>query len=153
MNPYVSITFRTVTIWIMSAVINGVLCGIYLGIIGYQNESVGSWMFLVLICSLFFSVPGFLVFWIKMLFMINRNKYGRSLFRSALSTCMILSCLTAFFSKELFKDAGIIAISSFIILSPMLSIMMHFNLFKKIGNLHNQKGISIKLQNQNLTAQ
>lgn len=134
MNPYLSITFRTFTIWIMAAVINGLLCGIYLSISGYMNDPVPVMIFLSGILSLFFAIPGFFIFWIIMLILINNNFYGRSLFRAALSTGIILSCCTIYFSFNLFRGSEGFAISLFIILSAITSIMMHFNLFKKIVN-------------------
>jgi len=149
MNPYVSITFRTITIWIMAALVNGILCGIYLGIIEYENGPFGLWIFLVFLCSLFFAAPGFFIFWVVMLRMITRKKFGRSLFRSALSSGIITACATAFLSKEVFKQAGELTISLFILLSTITSIMMHFKQLKKIGSNKRGEDILTNLYNQN----
>lgn len=147
MNPYVSITFRTFTIWIMSSAINCILCGVYLGIIGFENESFGSWMFVVLIASLFFSIPGFFIFWITMLILIYKKIYARDLFRAGLNTIIILSAATAYLSTPVFNQAGQLWISILIILSAIISIMMHFNLFKKIGVGNEKENLSIYNQN------
>ncbi len=44
----------------------------------------------------------------------------------------ILSGATAYFSLNLLSDTKVLLIPIFIILSAITSIMMHFNLFKKI---------------------
>ncbi len=144
MNPYVSITCRTITIWIMAAVINGLLCGIYIGVSGHENDPIPLLIFFAGLCSLFFGAPGFFVFWITMLVMISRKLSGRSLFRAALSTGIILASGTAFFSIEMFSHSERLAISLFIILSAITSIMMHFNLFKKIGSDKSQEKLQLK---------
>lgn len=136
MNPYLSITFRTFTIWVMASVINAFLSGIYLDICGNEHLPIPYLIFFCGIVSLFFSVPGFFVFWIIMLIAISRYIYGRALFRAALSAGLLLATVTAVISSGLFKSASSTAsfvLPLFIILSAITSIMMHFNLFKKIG--------------------
>jgi hypothetical protein len=81
---------------------------------------------------LVFAAPGFFLFWLIMLAMISNEFYGRRLFRAALSTGFILSGATAYFSLNLLSDTKVLLIPIFIILSAITSIMMHFNLFKKI---------------------
>lgn len=138
MNPYISITLRTFTICIMSSVINGFLCGIYLGIYGNEPEPIPSLIFFCGVFSLFFSVPGFFFFWIAMLIAIRRYIYGRALFRVALSAGLILAAATGGICFRFFSylsPNGQYVFPVFIILSAITSIMMHFRLFKKIdGN-------------------
>lgn len=134
MNPYLSITFRTFTIWVMAAVLNGSLSGIYLAIIEEQPDQVIAIGFICGLCSLFFSIPGFFVFWIVMLIAINAYKYQRALFRMALSAGMIIALLTGTVSIHFFKafySGEWFLFPLFILLSAISSIMMHFNLFKK----------------------
>ena len=134
MNPYVSITFRTFTIWIMTAVFNGLLCGIYMCLYGRESEPIPVIFFCGLL-SLFFSIPGFFIFWLVMLISISRYIYGRALFRAALSTCLILATATAVISYRLYKSVSstsCFVFPLFIIFSAIASIMIHFNLFKKI---------------------
>ena len=151
MNQYVRISLSTFTIWIMASLINGLLCGIYLSLSGNESDSVFAMVFISIICSLFFSAPGFFVFWIIMLMSINKKLYGRSLFRAALSAAIILSGCTAFFTFNLLGFLKGPAISLFIILSAITSIMMHFNGFKKTGTVKSQDKNEYKIYNQNLT--
>lgn len=135
MNPYLSITFRTFTIWIMAAVINGLLCGICMSVSDTAYEPVITIIFCG-IFSLFFSIPGFFIFWIVMLIAIGRYTYGRALFRVGLSAGLVLSAATAVMCVQFFiyLSPNIqYVIPVFIIFSAITSIMMHFNLFKKIG--------------------
>jgi hypothetical protein len=145
MNPYVIITFRTFTIWIMAAAINGFFCGIYMSFFGRESETIP----LIFFCgalSLFFSVPGFFIFWIVMLISISKYIYERALFRAALSVGLILAASTAVISSGLYSSVSSTSwfvFPLFIIVSTIASIMMHFNLFKKI------KGNSIKMKTFN----
>jgi hypothetical protein len=118
----------------MSAVINGLLCGIYLCISRHTADPIPVMIFLAGILSLFFAIPGFFIFWVIMLILISQRFCGRSLFRAALSIGLVLACCTVYFSLDLFRGPEGIAISLFIILSAITSIMLHFNLFKKIGS-------------------
>lgn len=132
MNPYVSITCRTFTIWIMASIINGLLCGIYFAICDGEYAPVLLGIVSAGVCSLFFSVPGIFIFWVIMLLMIGRKLHGRALFRAALSTGMLLASATAFLFAGMVSRYQVPVISSFIILSAITSIMMHFTRFKKM---------------------
>ena len=134
MNPYLSMTFRTFTIWIMAAVLNGLLCGIYMSFLGIEADKI-TFVLVCGLCSLVFSVPGFFVFWITMLITISRNIGERKLFRAALSVGMILATATAIIAYRLYNSVSLISwfvFPLFIVISATASIMMHFNLFKKI---------------------
>jgi hypothetical protein len=145
MNPYISISMRIFTIWIMAAVINGLLCGIYLGIPERSIDSACGWVFLSGLLSLFFSIPGFFIFWIVMFAAINRRLYDRALFRAALATGIILSAISAFSLNTMFARSDRLPISFFIIISATASIMMHFNCFKEITNGGNKEKIKSKI--------
>lgn len=132
MNPYLSITIRTFTIWIMTAIINGVLCGTYLIVSAVEPEP---FLLIIFFATLFFSIPGFFIFWIVMLIAISRNIYGRALFRTALSTALLLSAATGVVGSGLSSIFTLLErclFPVFIIISSIAGIMMHFNLFKKI---------------------
>lgn len=136
MNPYLSITYRTFTIWIMASVINGMLSGSLLTIAGNGSDRLIPMTFLAGLCSLLFSIPGFFVFWMVMLEMLRRNIMGRSLFRAALSTAIILAIATGIISSGLFRSVSGDKLSYLfpvsIVISAIASIMMHFRMFKKI---------------------
>ena len=86
MSPYLKLTGRTFTIWILASLINGLLCGIFITLSSVMYfELIGN-VLLVSICSLFFSAPGFFVFWLVLLFKISTHTTERALFRSALIT-------------------------------------------------------------------
>lgn len=138
MNPYLNISFRTFTIWIMSALINGILCGIYFPLSHSESDPIVEMICISVFCSLVFAAPGFFLFWIAMLIMVSKQFYERRLFRAALSTGIILSLCIAFFTFKLFKRSEGPAISIFIILSAIMSIMLHFKAFKKIGSNKNK---------------
>jgi hypothetical protein len=135
MSPYLKLTGRTFTIWILASLINGLLCSIFITLSNaVYFELIGN-MLLVFIFSLFFSAPGFFIFWLILLFKISTYTTERALFRSALITGFVLASVTAFFGSKIFlsefdNHSFIPAIC--IILSAMSSIMLHFKHFKKI---------------------
>lgn len=135
MSPYIKITGRTFTMWLLASGINALLCGIGLSLIKpFYGEAAGD-IILIFIVSLFFSAPGFFVFWIVLLFKIATHTTERALFRSALITAFILACATAYFgarifSGEFYNHASIPA--TCVIISSLSSILLHFKHFKKI---------------------
>ncbi len=135
MSPYLKLTGRTFTIWILASIINGVLCGIFLTISNTKYfELIGN-ILLVCACSLFFSAPGFFVFWLVLLFKISTHTAERALFRSALITGLTLASITGLFCSNMYSslfDYHSIVIVTCVIFSAMSSIMLHFKHFKKI---------------------
>ncbi|HEY5408676.1 MAG TPA: hypothetical protein VIJ92_16390 [Ginsengibacter sp.] len=135
MSPYLKLTGRTFTIWLLASLINALLCGIFITLSnGMYFEFIGN-ILLVFICSLFFSAPGFFVFWVVLLFKISTYTTERALFRSALITGFILASITGLFGSKFFSskfDNDSIIVAACVILSAMSSIMLHFKHFKKI---------------------
>lgn len=135
MNPYIKITVTTFTIWMLCAMINGLLCGAYLS---FAHHYLSEWLADILIIfffSLFFSAPGYFILWIVLLISFARWIEERALFRVALSTGFVLALITGVISSEIFKDEfpnGKFLVALFVILSAMTGIIMHFNHFKKI---------------------
>jgi hypothetical protein len=135
MNSYIKITGRTFTIWLMASLINGLICSISLSIFNNIYSEIVAEIIIIAFVSLFFSAPGFFIFWLILLFKISTYTTERALFRSALITGFILASVTAFFgskmvSSEFDNHSSIPA--TCIILSAMSSIMLHFKHFKKI---------------------
>jgi hypothetical protein len=135
MNSYLRITGRTITIWLCACLINAMLCGIALFFVnGMYLEIIGD-IFLIFVLSLFFSAPGFFIFWVILLIKFCFYITDRALFRSALITGFVLSSVTAYFGSKIFASEfmGYASIpASCIILSAVSSIMLHFKYFKKI---------------------
>ena len=135
MSPYLKITGRTATIWLLTSFINGLLCGPVLFFVNNTNDQLPGDVFLVFALSLIFSVPGFFIFWMILLIKFFFHTTERSLFRSALITGLILSSITAYPGSRMvaseFMGYAIIP-ASCIILSAITSIMLHFKYFKKI---------------------
>jgi hypothetical protein len=136
MSAYLKLTLRTFTIWILTSLINGLLCGAYVSITIRNHEDFLFNTICSLFISLLFSAPGFFIFWIVLLLKVAAKTYGRALFRAALSTGFLLATATAiicsqFFNPE-FPGNRYVWILLFAILSAMSGIMMHFNHFKKI---------------------
>ena len=136
MNRYFKITIRTFTIWVASSLINGLLCGIYFSVIGNEFSGVGGTILFIII-SLVFSIPGFLLFWIFLLIGINRKVYARALFRTALSTGLILSLIYMVFGSIWLRPMLPVERYpiGFIVISVLAGILLHFKHFK---NIHNQ---------------
>lgn len=135
MSIYLKIMFRTFTIWLLTSFINGVLMGIVISI--FENEfDMGTWNCIIVgILSLVFSIPGFFIFWLVLLFSAARHKRDRALFRSALRGGFILSTATALCGYSLFlREANNYAfvLVLLIILSSLASIMLHFKYFKNL---------------------
>ncbi len=145
MNPYIKITITTFTAWILCAIINGLLCGTYMYLAtSYFSEWPGE-ILLVFFFSLFFSAPGFFIFWIVLLISFARWIEERALFRVALSTGFALSLITGFLGSNMFKSEfpnSKYLFVFFVILSAITGIMMHFNHFKKIKYRRNENRIS-----------
>lgn len=135
MNPYLKITGRTFTIWIMASLINGLLCGISLSVINLNYTEIIPDSIVIFFISLFFSAPGVFIFWIVLLIKIAGYITERALFRTALGTGFVLASATAAFCSKMFSDEfsnHSFVIAACIILSAMSSIMLHFNQIKKI---------------------
>ena len=135
MSPYLKLTGRTFTIWILASFINGVLCGIFITLSNAMYSDLIGNILLVSFFSLFFSAPGFFVFWLVLLFKMSIDTTERALFRAALITGFILSSITGLFGSGIYSsvfDYHSIVIATCVILSAMSSIMSHFKHFKKI---------------------
>jgi len=136
MNLYLKLTFRTFTIWVLASFINGLLCAVYEASMNHMSNAFPVGILVVFFISLFFSAPGFFIFWIILLTKLVNGIYERALFRTALSTGFPLAAATAIISLELLKpdfSTHKYVFILFAILSSMTSIMVHFNHFKKIN--------------------
>lgn len=144
MNPYVKITITTFTIWMICAMINGLLCGTYTS---FANHHFNEWLVDILVIfffSLVFSASGFFIFWMVLLISFARWIEERLLFRVALSTGLVLASITGVICSEIFKNEfpkGKYLIALFVILSAITGIMIHFNHFKKIKYRRNENKI------------
>ena len=135
MSIYLKLTGRTFTIWLLTAFINAVLTGTVVTFFEQEYRILLEVFLIVGILSLAFSVPGFFIFWVVLLFKAARHERERVLFRSALTTGFILSAATAacaygLLSSEVKNYAFLLIIM--IILSAVISIMLHFKKFKNL---------------------
>ena len=135
MSIYLKLTGRTFTIWLLTAFLNGLLAGLAISIIGQEYNQVAENCILAGILSLVFSVPGFFIFWVVLLFRAARHDRERELFRAALSAGFILSAATAACAYDLLfnvvkNDAYVLMLT--IVLSSLISIMIHFKIFKNL---------------------
>lgn len=136
MNLYLKLTLGTFTIWVLTSFINGLLCTTYRASVSHISHEVPLDILFIFFLSLFFSAPGFFIFWIILLVKLGRGMYERALFRAALSTGFLLAAATAIVCLELLKSefsTGKYVVVLFAILSSTTSIMIHFNHFKKIN--------------------
>ncbi|MGN6602820.1 MAG: hypothetical protein ACTHK8_10245 [Ginsengibacter sp.] len=135
MSIYLKLMFRTFTIWLLTASINGVLTGTAISIIKQEYDLMTGNFIIVGILSLVFSIPGFFIFWLFLLFSAARHKRDRDLFRSALSSGFILSAITAACGYHLlFAEVKNYAIALVLLItfSCLGSIMLHFKYFKNL---------------------
>ena len=135
MSIYLKLTGHTFTIWLLTAFLNGLLAGLAISIIGQEYNQVAENCILAGILSLVFSVPGFFIFWVVLLFRAARHDRERELFRAALSAGFILSAATAACTYDLLfgvvkNDAYVLMLT--IDLSSLISIMIHFKIFKNL---------------------
>lgn len=135
MRPYIRITFITFTVWLLAAFVNGLVCGIFLAITKHEPAEWAGYLVAIFFFSLFFSAPGFFIFWISMMVTFAKWIRERALFRTALSAGFILAFITGIFCSEMFRYEfhEKYVLIFFIILSAITSIMLHFNHFKKIN--------------------
>lgn len=134
MNPFLAITLRTFTTWIMAAIINALSSGIYLAFVlgpGFAPERI----FITGVGSLVFSVPGFFIFWVILLIRLTNVADSRALFRTMLAAGMIPAAgMIWIFSNILDLEPGyIIPLAAMVICSITASIMLHFKLILKIN--------------------
>lgn len=135
MSIYLKLTGRTFTIWLLTAFVNGLLAGIAVAILNDEYSRMVEFCLLIGLLSGVFSVPGFLIFWLVLLTKAARKVTERALFRSALSTGFLLSAATAASAYALLSNlvknyAWVLVL--IIILSTVISIMMHFKKFKHL---------------------
>lgn len=132
MRPYIRITFITFTVWLLAAFVNGLLCGVFLAISEHHPAEWAGYLIVIFFISLFFSAPGFFIFWITMMVTFAKWIRERALFRTALSAGFILALITGICCSEIFRYEKYVLIL-FIIISAITSIMLHFKHFKKIN--------------------
>jgi hypothetical protein len=123
--------------WLLASFNNALLCSAYISVSGQYPGELPEGTVLIFFSSLFFSAPGFFIFWAVLLIKLGGNMYGRDLFRVALATGFTLAATTAIICSQLLKSlfpANRYVLILFAILSAIASIMMHFNYFKKINN-------------------
>lgn len=135
MSIYLKLTARTFTIWLLTALINGLLAGIAVAIINSEYGMMAEFCLIIGILSLIFSIPGFFIFWVVLLVKAAKQERERALFRAALGTGFILSAATAACSYGLLFSA--VKSYSFvliliIVVSFLSSIMFHFKNFKNL---------------------
>lgn len=135
MNPYIKITATTFTTWILTSFINGLICGVYLAIIHKHPSQFAGLAILIFFLSLIFSSIGYFILWMILVITFGNGVYNRALFRRALSAGFMLAISTGIiglkiFEYELHCDKYVIVL---FVVSAMLSIMIHFNQFKKIN--------------------
>jgi hypothetical protein len=135
MSPYLKITGRTFTIWLQASLINGLLFGIFFSVLHNNYSEIINIIIAIAFLSLFFSAPGFFLFWLFLLLKISAYTRGTALFRSALIAGFVLASVMAVFggglvSSEFNNNALIPAVC--IILSAVSSIILHFKYLKKI---------------------
>ncbi len=133
MNCILKITFRTFTLWVLSSIFNGLICGSFLSL--RDSYSGFGHVFFIFFLSLIFAAPGFFIFWIIMLTKLQAHVYERALFRAALSTGFILSIATVLICRTMYESMHQQAnyvFSLSIIISAEASIMLHFRSFKQI---------------------
>ena len=136
MNLYLKITIGAFTIWILTSFINALFCATWSSVIINYQSGLAVHALMAFFVSLLFSAPGFFVFWIILPVKLSHGIYERALFRAALSTGFILATATALTCLELPGPAfatGKYLFILFAIISATLSIVMHFNHFKKIN--------------------
>ena len=136
MNSYLKITVCIFTIWLSASFINGVLCCFSSAIAGSDFTTAPGDCMVVFLVSLFFSIPGFFIFWVLLMSCFSRYQTRRPLFRSALTYGFILSAVTGYWGSIIFSAESFLfqrpVICSCIISSAMISIMLHFKYFKTI---------------------
>ena len=131
------ITCATFTIWILTSFINSLFFASYSFIIHPTLNGLALETILVFFITLFFSVPGFFIFWLILLTKSAYRIYERALFRVALSTVIILASITAIICSLVLRSAfpgDVYALMLIPVVSSVVSVMMHFNYFKKINN-------------------
>lgn len=85
--------FLTFTIWVLTALLNGLLSGTWLILYSVEFNEWAVACFSVFIATLFFSIPGTFILWLVFL-VNNKEEY---LFRSLLKTGFIVSSLSSAF--------------------------------------------------------
>ena len=143
MKPYIKITVITFTTWLVFAMVNGFLTGIFITITRHNPYDCALFIVIGFFISLLFSTPGFFIFWIILLISFANHNQQRALFRHALSAGFVLSSTAAIACSHIFLQH----FSSYkyilillVIVSCITSIMIHFNYFKKIKTKNYEAG-------------
>jgi hypothetical protein len=143
MKPYIKITVITFTTWLVFAIINGFLTGIFITITRHLPYDWALFIVIAFFISLLFSSPGFFIFWIILLISFANHIQQRTLFRHALSAGFVLSSIEAIACSNIFLEhfsSNKYILILLVIVSCITSIMMHFNYFKKIKTKNYEAG-------------
>lgn len=132
---YVKITFIIFTTWILTCVINGILCGIAIGAGNYEWQNIFGSIAVSIIVSLIGSIPGFIVLWIYLLLILSKWRRGRELFKNTLAAATFISAAMGFLASSIvgrefpYSYWWLILI---VITSALTSVMLHFKPLKNI---------------------
>jgi hypothetical protein len=140
MNKNLTITFRTFSIWVMTALFNGIFLGIYFAICEAGFIEMPIAIFIGVSISLFLSVPGFFIFWMVMLSTVAHEIYGRELFKRALSTGVLLATATSIAGFKIYHSMLYwYVFPASIIISTIITIMIHSRLLINTGRWDSTK--------------
>ena len=116
--------FLTFTIWLLTALLNGLLSGTWLVFYSVEFNEWTIGCFSVFIATLFFSIPGTFILWL--VFLVNSKE--EYLFRSLLKAGFIVSSLSSAFIFVLPLGLGkreFLMVFLLAILSLTTAIMIH----------------------------
>ncbi|MEP6675897.1 MAG: hypothetical protein ABJA78_12100 [Ferruginibacter sp.] len=91
MIKYITAIMISFSIWILSALINGLLCWVYLSVIAHFSAGL---VLLTTVFSLIFSIPGIIAFCIFFLINVITGKQSHLLFRRLIKGAVVCSLLT-----------------------------------------------------------
>lgn len=144
MNPNFRITLASFTTWILCAFINGLFCAAFMCLIDKPFSEFFAILALTFIASSVFSAPGCFILWIILLTAFADKCQDRALFRLAVAVSFIIAVITSIISfsalhLQLSRSENFLFV--FPVVSAVMTILMHFNQFKKIK--HNRNEINI----------
>lgn len=125
--------FLSFTIWIVATLVNALLGGTWLSCFSEQPDHWLVACLLLFICTLVFSIPAMLIFWVVLLSNLDSDNLFKILLRTGIIVAA-LSTLILFFFPAGVIHSDMLFLAPCIVIATISSIMVHHSIIKSFSS-------------------
>ena len=125
--------FLSFTIWIVATLVNALLGGTWLTYFSEQPDHWPGACLLLFICTLVFSIPAMLIFWVVLLSNLDSDNLFKILLRTGIIVAA-LSTLILFFFPAGVIHSDMLFLAPCIVIATISSIMLHHSIIKSFSS-------------------